>query len=256
MLSLSVDTVRTWRHRFIDGGIVGLVDWRGQAPGPVRPEVHCVCRHRHRREGRAGPVWTHALIAEQSRRCRDLRLQIGRILADLDLKPRPGARRRDPTMLAFSAKATPQCATLTCIDAALIADCVDDKDRDRRRADTGNTAPRPARWPAASPAIRHMALRPSSPRWMCTGKSSPRPSATTTQPRHQLRLTMSTRILIEVIIDLCPGQCRRPPGHEATVGCCAVFRTATGETRVLGRPGRTVLGSDLRPLAPRLFTSC
>jgi transposase len=41
MLSLSEDTVRTWRGRFIDGGIAGLADRRRPGRPPrYGPQVH------------------------------------------------------------------------------------------------------------------------------------------------------------------------------------------------------------------------
>jgi transposase len=89
MLSLSEDTVRTWRGRFIDGGIAGLAD-RRRTGRPLRygPEVHLrIVATVTGERPEAGSVWTHRLIAEHLADVGISASQIGRILADLDLKP-------------------------------------------------------------------------------------------------------------------------------------------------------------------------
>jgi transposase len=103
MLSLSEDTVRTWRGRFIDGGIAGLADRRRPGRPPrYGPEVHLrIVATVTGERPEADSVWTHRLIAEHLADVGISASQIGRILADLDLKPhrvrgwltRPGRRR-------------------------------------------------------------------------------------------------------------------------------------------------------------------
>jgi transposase len=103
MLSLSEDTVRTWRGRFIDGGIAGLADRRRPGRPPrYGPEVHLrIVATVTGERPEADSVQAHRLIAEHLADVGISASQIGRILADLDLKPhrvrgwltRPGRRR-------------------------------------------------------------------------------------------------------------------------------------------------------------------
>jgi transposase len=89
MLSLSEDTVRTWRGRFIDGGIAGLADRRRPGRPPrYGPEVHLrIVATVTGERPEAGSVQPHRLIAEHLADVGISASQIGRILADLDLKP-------------------------------------------------------------------------------------------------------------------------------------------------------------------------
>ena len=187
MLSLSEDTVRTWRGRFIDGGIAGLADRRrpGARPGTAR---RCICglSPPSPAKGPSRLVWTHRLIAEHLADDGISASQIGRILADLDLKPhRVRGWLTRPATPASSPK-PPQCATSTCTNPPDRSWCASMR-RPRSApvaANTPNTAPRPAGPPAANSSTSAMAPCRSSPRWMCTpGRSSPRPSATTTRRR-------------------------------------------------------------------------
>src|SRR3954447_20584629 len=88
-LSISPDTVRTWRARFAAEGMAGLAD--RQRPGrPPRygPDVHLrIVATVTRQVPEVDSAWTHQLIAEQLASDGISASQVGRILADLDLKP-------------------------------------------------------------------------------------------------------------------------------------------------------------------------
>ena len=86
-LSISQDTVRTWRDRLAAQGLAGLAD--RPRPGPpttLRPGRASTDRgHRHRATPEADSAWTHRLIAEHLTGISGS--QVGGILVDLDLKP-------------------------------------------------------------------------------------------------------------------------------------------------------------------------
>ena len=130
MLSLSEDTVRTWRGRFIDGGIAGLADrHRSGRPPRYGPEVHLriVATVTGERPG-ADSVWTHRLIAEHLADVGISASQIGRILADLDLKPhRVRGWLTRPDDAGFFTKATAVCDLYLHKPAGSIVVCVDEK---------------------------------------------------------------------------------------------------------------------------------
>jgi transposase len=88
-LRCAVGTVRTWRHRFVRGGMPALLDRaRSGRPEVYGPDV----RLRIVAAATSVPppgtsVWTHALIAGELADTAISRSQIGRILAELQLRP-------------------------------------------------------------------------------------------------------------------------------------------------------------------------
>ncbi|WP_433411369.1 IS630 family transposase [Microtetraspora malaysiensis] len=88
-LSTTETTVRKWRDRFAAGGIKGLVD----LPRPGRPELYgpqvrlrvIACATSTPPEGQA--AWTHTTIAAHLADTGISASQIGRILAEADLRP-------------------------------------------------------------------------------------------------------------------------------------------------------------------------
>lgn len=130
MLSLSQDTVRTWRGRFTGGGIAGLAGRRRTGRPPrYGPEVHLriAATVTGERPG-AGPAWTHRLIAEHLADAGISASQIGRILAALDLKPhRVRGWLTRPGDAGFFAEATAVCDLYLHKPAGSIVVCVDEK---------------------------------------------------------------------------------------------------------------------------------
>jgi len=129
-LSITVDTVRTWRDRFIAGGIAGLADRRRPGRPPrYGPDVHLrivatVTAH----APEVDSVWTHRLIAEHLADDGISASQVGRILADLDLKPHRVrgwlTRPADPD---FFTKAAEVCDLYLHQPAGSMVVCVDEK---------------------------------------------------------------------------------------------------------------------------------
>jgi len=88
-LDTTVDTVRTWRRRYIRDGLPGLAD----RPRPGRPEVYGpdvwlpVVATATSLPPDGESQWSHRLIAEHLADTGICVWQVGRILAELDLKP-------------------------------------------------------------------------------------------------------------------------------------------------------------------------
>jgi transposase len=88
-LSTTETTVRKWRHRFAADGIKGLVD----LPRPGRPELYgpevrlrvIACATSAPPEGRS--AWSHTAIAAHLADTGISASQVGRILAEADLRP-------------------------------------------------------------------------------------------------------------------------------------------------------------------------
>jgi transposase len=129
-LSIKETTVRTWRGRFAEHGASGLTD----RPRPGRPPIYGPDTHLRivaavtSELPEADTVWSHRLLAEHLHEDGISASQIGRILADLDLKPHRVrgwlTRRADP---AFFTKAAEVCHLyLHCPDASVVV-CVDEK---------------------------------------------------------------------------------------------------------------------------------
>ncbi|WP_232533913.1 helix-turn-helix domain-containing protein [Plantactinospora sp. KBS50] len=88
-LDVGVDTVRKWRSRFAVGGLAGLSDakrsGRPRRHGPeVRVQAVAIAT-----SAPPGPesTWSHRLIAEHMTGTGISPSQVGRILADCDLRP-------------------------------------------------------------------------------------------------------------------------------------------------------------------------
>ncbi|MCJ1676198.1 IS630 family transposase [Streptomyces sp. APSN-46.1] len=86
---VSVNTVRKWRRRFAATGLPGLRD----APRPGRPRIHgpevrvAVVATATSAPPHPASTWSHRAIASHLARWVISASQVGRILADLDLKP-------------------------------------------------------------------------------------------------------------------------------------------------------------------------
>ncbi|MEH6374732.1 IS630 family transposase [Streptomyces sp. KLMMK] len=115
-LDVSVNTVRKWRGRFAARGVDGLRDAeRSGRPKAYGPEVRvAIVATAASAPPRPEATWSHRAIAEQvSGTCFApvSASQVGRILADLDLKPhkvRSGLTRRDNP--GFWQRASEACA--------------------------------------------------------------------------------------------------------------------------------------------------
>ena len=130
MLSLSVDTVRTWRGRFIAGGMAGLADRRRPGRPPrYGPQVHLrIVATVTRETPEADSAWTHRLIAEHLADTGISASQIGRILASFDLKPhRVRGWLTRPDDPGFFARATAVCDLYLHQPAGSIVVCIDEK---------------------------------------------------------------------------------------------------------------------------------
>ena len=129
-LHVCEDTVRTWRSRFIGSGIAGLADRpRPGRPPRYGPDVHLrIVATVTGQRPEADSAWTHQLIAQQLTDDGISASQIGRILADLDLKPHRVrgwlTRPADPD---FFPKATDVCDLYLHRPANSIVVCIDEK---------------------------------------------------------------------------------------------------------------------------------
>lgn len=118
MLSLSEDTVRTWRGRRRPG-----------RPPRYGPEMHLrIVATVTGERPEADSVWTHRLIADHLADVGISASQIGRILADLDLKPhRVRGWLTRPDDAGFFTKAAAVCDLYLHKPAGSIVVCVDEK---------------------------------------------------------------------------------------------------------------------------------
>jgi transposase len=130
-LSISPNTVRTWRGRYAEHGLPGLAD----RPRPGRPPVYGPGVHLRivatvtSQLPEADTVWSHRLLAEHLHDTDGISAsQIGRILADLDLKPHRVrgwlTRRPDP---AFFTKAAEVCDLYLHQPDQSVVICTDEK---------------------------------------------------------------------------------------------------------------------------------
>ncbi|MFI7643836.1 IS630 family transposase [Nonomuraea sp. NPDC049400] len=88
-LKVSVTTVRTWRRRFVKGGLPALEDRpRSGRPATYGPDVRLrVIAAATSVPPEGVSVWTHTLIAGHLADTRISPSQVGRILAEADLRP-------------------------------------------------------------------------------------------------------------------------------------------------------------------------
>lgn len=130
-LSIQENTVRTWRGRFAAHGLTGLAD----LPRPGRPLIYGPDTHLRivaavtSQTPEADTVWSHRLIAEHLHAIDGISpSQVGRILADLDLKPHRTrgwlTRRDDP---AFFTKAADVCGLYLHQPDDSVVICTDEK---------------------------------------------------------------------------------------------------------------------------------
>jgi transposase len=129
-LSIRVNTVRTWRARFAAQGMAGL----GDLPRPGRPAVYGPDVHLRivaavtSELPEADSQWSHRLLAEHLDDDGISPSQIGRILADLDLKPHRVrgwlTRRSSPD---FFTRAAAVCDLYLNPPAGSIVVCIDEK---------------------------------------------------------------------------------------------------------------------------------
>jgi transposase len=127
-LGCSVATVRTWRRRFVRGGMPALSD----RPRSVRPEIYgpdvrlAIVAAATSLPPEDVSVWTHDLIAAQLADTGISVSQVGRILADLELRPhrvRGWLNRRDDDQ--FWAQAAAVCDIYRRPGTVVI--CIDEK---------------------------------------------------------------------------------------------------------------------------------
>jgi transposase len=129
-LRIRQNTVRLWRGRFVDHGLQGLLD----RPRPGRPPVYGPDVHLRivatvtEELPEADSQWSHRLLAEHLEDDKISASQIGRILADLDLKPHRVrgwlTRRASPD---FFIKASAVCDLYLNPPEGSIVVCVDEK---------------------------------------------------------------------------------------------------------------------------------
>jgi transposase len=141
-VSVTVNTVRTWRGRFARHGMSGLDDLpRPGRPAVYGPDVHLRIVATVTSElPEVDTVWSHRLLAQYLGADGISASQIGRILADLDLKPHRVrgwlTRRPDPD---FFTKAAAVCDLYMHPPAASVVICIDEKTaiaaRSRRHPD-------------------------------------------------------------------------------------------------------------------------
>jgi transposase len=129
-LGCTVNTVRTWRRRFVRGGVPALCD----RPRSGRPEVYgpqvrlAIVAAVTSVPPEGTSVWTHALIAGELAGTGISVSQAGRILADLDLRPhkvRGWLNRRDDHQ--FWAQAAAVCDVYLRPPPDTVVVCIDEK---------------------------------------------------------------------------------------------------------------------------------
>nr|WP_232075885.1 IS630 family transposase [Phytohabitans suffuscus] len=129
-LQVKQNTVRTWRNRYAEHGMAGLSDRpRTGRPAIYGPDTHLRIVATVTNElPEADSVWSHRLLAEHLHADGISACQIGRILADLDLKPHRVrgwlTRRADPD---FYRKAADVCDLYLHPPADSMVVCVDEK---------------------------------------------------------------------------------------------------------------------------------
>jgi transposase len=129
-LGCAVNTVRTWRRRFVRGGMPAL----GDRPRSGRPEVYgpqvrlAIVAAATSVPPEGTSAWTHALIAAQLAGTGISVSQAGRILADLELRPhkvRGWLNRRDNEQ--FWAQAAAVCDVYLRPPPDTVVVCIDEK---------------------------------------------------------------------------------------------------------------------------------
>ena len=180
-LSIQDTTVRTWRGRFADHGMAGLEDLARSGRPPVYgPDVHLRIVAAVTSElPEAESQWSHRLLAEELAGDGISPSQIGRILANLDLKPHRVrgwlTRRASPD---FFVKAAAVCDLYLNPPPDSIVVCIDEKTAIGARSRKHPT--QPAGSSSTSGTAPSRSLRPST----CTpGRSSPNGSTVTTPRR-------------------------------------------------------------------------
>jgi transposase len=129
-LGCAVNTVRTWRRRFVRGGVPALCDRpRSGRPESYGPEVRLrIVAAATSVPPEGTSAWTHALIAGQLAGTGISVSQAGRILADLDLRPhkvRGWLNRRDNEQ--FWAQAAAVCDIYLRPPPGTVVICIDEK---------------------------------------------------------------------------------------------------------------------------------
>lgn len=151
-LGCTIGTVRTWRHRFVRGGMPALADRpRSGRPEVYGPDVRLAIGATATCEPPPGvSAWTHALIAAEIADTGISPSQVGRILAGLTLAPhrvRGWLNRRDDE--TFWSQAAAVCDAYLRPEPGTITICVDEKTgiqaKYRRYAEHPPQPGRPAR---------------------------------------------------------------------------------------------------------------
>jgi transposase len=129
-LGCTVNTVRTWRHRFVRGGMRALCDRpRSGRPRIYGPDVRLqVVAAATSAPPEGTSAWTHELIAGQLAATGISVSQTGRILADLELAPhkvRGWRNRRDDDQ--FWDQAAAVCEAYLRPEPGTVVICIDEK---------------------------------------------------------------------------------------------------------------------------------
>jgi transposase len=260
-LGCSVTTVRTWRRRFVAGGMPALPDRpRSGRPQVYGPDVRlAVVATATSAPPEGTSVWTHGMIAANLAGTGISPSQVGRILAGLDLAPhrvRGWLNRRDDGQ--FWAQAAAVCDIYLNPPPATVVICIDEKTgiqaKHRRYA---QQPPRPGRLARREfEYIRNGTVSIVAALEVATGHVIAKPisrndSANFTGFLHRLDQCTDPRLNIHLIMD---------NGSSHTSRATRAWITAHpkdprhlhAQTRILAGHGRTmVFHPDPRPAAPR-----
>ena len=97
IVGMNEHTVAQWRRRFQAERLAGLEPPAARPPLGLRPRPAAADRgHRDREPPDPASHWSHSQLAKELADMGISASQIGRILADLDIKPAPGAQLDHP----------------------------------------------------------------------------------------------------------------------------------------------------------------
>jgi transposase len=187
LVGMHPDAVGRWRRRFQHQRVAGLAD----RPRSGRPLVYGhddrlrIVATVTREPPNPASHWSHTQLADTLADIGISASQIGRILADLDIKPhrvRGWITRRE--VPGFWERTADVCGRyLNAPDSALVL-AVDEKTGIGARSRTRpSTLPAPAGPLARNMSTSAMAPRTCSSRWMCTAAGSIRPPTWTATPQ-------------------------------------------------------------------------
>jgi len=256
----ALNTVRTWRRRFVRGGMPALLDRvrSGRPPvygSQVRLQVVAAATSVPPPEA---SVWTHALLAAQLADTGISASQVGRVLAELELRPhrvRGWLNRADDEQ--FWAQAATVCDLYLRPPPDTVVICIDEKTGiqakyrkyPERRAAPGRAARREFEY------VRNGTVSIIAALQVATGQVIVEPinrndSATFTGFLHGLDQSIDPHLNIHIVMD--NGSSAHLPRHEGLARRAPPCqRHLHPQARVLAGHGRTVvLGADPRAAAP------